>query len=147
VIPQVYGIKAMGAAALVCVLLAGALALTGRAYLGEIRAHGETRAALGAEQRARAADAQQAQRVNAENLAVIQFQDAALAEFRADADARQRASDEALARAQARASGLQRMLDAERRARAAIYAADPDARAWAGQLVPLAIEQRIRGRA
>lgn len=139
--------QSMAIAVGVCLLLAAALAITGRAYLGEIAAHAETRAKLGAEQRARAADALQARQVNADNLRTIEFQDAALAAFRADAEARERASAEALARAQARASGLQRMLDAERRARAAIYAADPDARAWAEALVPLSIEQQLRARA
>lgn len=146
-IPQTFGLKAMGIAAGACLLLLIALGAVGRLYLAEIRAHGETRAELGAEQRARAADALQAKVTNDSNLEVIDAQQRSLAACAADAAARTAAVETALERERQRASGLQRMLDAERRAREAIYASDPGARQWAEQLVPLAIEQRLRARA
>jgi hypothetical protein len=141
---KTWGIKAMGIAVLVCVLLAGALALTGRAYLAEIGRHGETKAQLQAEKTARAEDQLQARSVNASNqLAILQLQQS-LAAFRLDADRRTLENEAALARERTRSTSLQRMLDAERRARAAIYAADPDAKAWAEAVVPAAIEAQLR---
>jgi hypothetical protein len=146
VIPQAFSLKAMGIAAGACAVLLIALGMMTRLYLGKVEEVGNVSAQLKAEQDARIEDQAQAAAVNAENLQTIEFLDKALAAFREDAEARQRASDEAVKRALARASGLQRMLDAERRARERIYAADPDARAWAEALVPLAIEQRLRAR-
>lgn len=141
---RTFGFQAMAWAVGIAVVLAGALAATGWLYVGEIRAHGETRGALAAEESARKADADQAAEVNRGNLETITALRKANGEFAADSARRIAARDRAIAELQEQRSGLERVLAAERRARADIYRRDPNAEAWARTAVPAAVADRLR---
>lgn len=143
---KTFGLKAMGIAVGACVVMFLALGVMTNLYLGKVEEVGTVSTKLAAEAKARAEDFEQAKITNDTNLAVIDAQQASLAICAADAQARTAAVETALERERQRASGLARMLDAERRERQRIYAADPEAKAWAEQLIPLAIEQQLRAR-